>query len=621
MKDLISTIFNILRYAGRTVTVARNIIFNILFFALLIFIGVAFFSKKEVRVEPQSALLLSLAGNIVEQKQLTDPLNQLVDRALGFSQMPRETLLQDVLDAIHSAAVDQHISSIVLDLSDMGKCSPDQIRDIGSALETFKAQGKPVIAAEDFYNQNKYLLASYADKIFLNPAGVVELHGLGTYRLYFADALQKLDVNYNVFRVGTYKSALEPVTRNSMSLDARNQNSLWLEALWQEYTTGIMARRDISAATLERYTNDIASLLEQSSGDTAKLALDTNLVDALKTRQQVLSYLRGISGYSSINGGKYGFKSVSLQNYLQTIDRSYIGHESAKDAVGIIIAKGNIVPGQQPPGTIGSETLLQVIRDARNDQDIKAVVLRINSGGGSVFASEIIRRELQTLQQSGKPLIISMGAMAASGAYWIAAEADEIWAYPTTLTGSIGIFGALPTFEDSLAELGIYSDGIGTTELSSGLNLTLPLAPQIKKSIQLNVEHGYKKFLSIVARGRDMEKTQLTKIAEGRVFDGATAAKNGLVDKLGNLNDAVQSAAGLAGLTDYTARYVNARQSVSQQVFRLLRTQIYSLLQPWMNTTQLSGKMNMLADSAANLLLFQDPRGIYAHCMIHYWPP
>lgn len=621
MKDLISAIFNILRYAGKTVTVARNIILNILFFALLIFIGTAFFSKEKVRIEPRSALLLSLTGNIVEQKQLANPLNQLVDRALGFSKIPRETLLQDVLDAIHSAAVDKQISSIVLDLSDMGKCSLNQIRDIGEALETFKEQEKPVIAAEDFYSQNKYLLASYADKIFLNPAGVVELHGLGAYRLYFADALQKLDVNYNVFRVGTYKSALEPVTRNSMSQDARAQNALWLEALWQEYTAGIMARRSIPAATLDHYTNDVASLLEQSGGDTARLALEVNLVDGLKSRQQVSSYLRGISGYSSTNSASYGFKSVSLENYLQTVDRSYSGHESTRDSVGIIIAKGNIVPGEQPPGTIGSETLLQVIRNAQNDKSIQAVVLRINSGGGSVFASEIIRRELQNLQASGKPLVISMGATAASGGYWIAAEADEIWAYPTTLTGSIGIFGALPTFEDSLAKLGIYSDGIGTTELSSGLNLTRPLAPQIKESIQLNIEHGYEKFLSIVARGRDMEKEQLTKIAQGRVFDGATAVKNGLVDKLGNLDDAVQSAAGLAGLTDYTARYINTRRSVSQQVYRLLRTQIYGLLQPWVNTTQFSEKMNMVADSAANLLLFNDPRGIYAHCMIHYWPP
>ena len=461
-----------------------------------------------------------------------------------------------------------------------------------------------------------YFLASYADEIFLNPAGVIDLHGLGAYRLYFREALDTLKVNYHVFRVGTYKSALEPITRNSMSDEAKQQNSIWLDALWQEFTNDISSRRDISAQTLNLYTNNISSLLQNTQGDPAQLALETHLVDGLKTRHQLNTYLTTITGESYSNSFKY----VPFKQYLHTIERSYTARSSSsQDSVGIIVAQGNILPGDQPPGTIGSDTLLEVLENARNDEKIKAVVLRIDSGGGSVFASEMIRRELQVLRESGKPVVVSMGSMAASGGYWIAAEADEIWAYPTTLTGSIGIFGAIPTFEDSLAHLGIYSDGIGTTELSAGLNITRPLSPEIKKAVQLNIEHGYKQFLKIVAQGRQMSLDQVDAIAQGRVFAGTTAKELGLVDKLGNLEEAIQAAADLAELDEYTSYYVSGSQSVSERLRSYFQNDILSFLNRFGIATKTLSKLRTLADSTADLLLFEDPKGMYAHCLINYF--
>ncbi len=615
MKDLILTILNILKYAGKAVTIFRNFIINTLFLILLIFIGVTLYFKEERPIAFDSALLLSISGNIVEEKKVIDPLNELFNESIGFSKLPEETLLQDILDAINSAADDDRISAIVLDMRTMGTSSFNQIKDIGEALDTFKLSGKPVIAAEDFYTQNKYLLASYADKIFLNPVGVIDLHGLGAYRLYFKDALEKLKINYHVFRVGTYKSALEPITRNSMSEDAKSQNLEWLNALWNSYTEDIVERRNIDKKTIDQYTNKISDLLNEHGGDTAQLALKINLVDELKTRQELRSYLIGLTGKSHSRGFKY----VTLKEYLEQVTRSYQYNGSNGQSIGIIIAQGDILTGEQSPGNIGSDTLLRVIRKAREDKSIKAVVLRVDSGGGSVFASEIIRRELNELRNSGKPLVISMGSMAASGGYWIAAEADEIWAYPTTLTGSIGIFGAIPTFENSLAHIGVYSDGIGTTNLSAGMNISQPLNPEIKNAIQIGIEHGYEQFLDIVSEGRDIQAENLQRIAEGRVFDGITAQDLGLVDKIGNLANAIESAAELANLQNYSARYIRSSASFSEKLMQRLQNTLNSFALKVNIPDYLLAKIQFLKQSVTSITLFNDPKGLYAHCMIHYF--
>lgn len=614
MKDLIKSIFNILKYGGKAITVLRNIIVNTIFILLIVIVCFLLVKEEEPAIQKDKALLLSISGDIVDEKQIIDPISELFNEALGGSQFPEETLLQDILDGIHEAAEDSRIKAIVLDLSQMGSASFDQIRDIGHALEYFKLGNKPVIAAEDFYSQNSYLLASYADKVFLNPTGLVDLHGLGAYRLYYSDALEKLKINYNVFRVGTYKSAIEPITRNSMSEEAKLQNEAWLDALWQEYLNNIMTRRKIARETLDQYTNNITPLLRKAGGNTGELALQTGLVDELKTRQQLRSYLAEISGRSSDGSFRY----VTLRNYLKKVSRSYTSNSSSSNEIGIIVAQGNIVTGLQPPGTIGSDTMITLLRQARENQNIKAVVLRINSGGGSVFASEMIRRELLELQESGKPCVISMGSVAASGGYWISAEADEIWAYPTTITGSIGIFGVIPTFEKSLAHLGIYSDGTGTTKLAAGLDLTRPLSEDLKSSIQLSIENGYEKFLEIVATGRNIDREKLITIAEGRVFDGRTAKEIGLVDQLGSLQDAIASAAAIAGVEDYSGRYIKSTLSFSERVLKQLQLDAQSLFRQWRTNDKIAHQVEYFSKTASDLLLINDPKGMYAHWMSSY---
>jgi len=613
MKDLIKSIFTILQYAGKTITVFRNIVFNTIFIGVIILFCLVFFTGEKNEVSPNSALLLSITGDIVEEKQIIDPISELFNETLGFSRLPEETLLQDILDAIYAAADDEAISAIVLDLSKMGTGSLNQIRDIGSALEYFKMSGKPVVAAEDYYTQNKYFLACYADKIFLNPIGIVDLHGLGAYRLYFHDALEKLKVNYHVFRVGSYKSALEPITRNSMSTQAKEQNDNLLQALWQEVENEIVTRRKISGATLEEYTNSVASLLKQFDGDTAQLALQTGLVDDLKSREQLRAFLIGISGYSTAGD----FRHVGFKNYLKTVSRSY-ADTSQNNVIGVIVAQGNILTGVQPPGSIGSETMVKLLRQARNDSRVKAVVLRLNSGGGSVFASEIIRQELLELKASGKPYVVSMAAVAASGGYWISADADQIWAHPTTVTGSIGIFGAIPTFEKSLAHMGIYNDGTATAELASGLDLTQPLSPEIKQSIQIGIEHGYETFLSIVSSGRGLDRIDVERLAQGRVFDGRTAMKLGLIDKLGNLEDAIKASASLAGLQTYTAEYIRSSLSFPERLLGRLKLEATTFLGRGQQRHPLADRAEFFTDSLAGLFLFNDPKAMYAHYMIHF---
>ncbi|MEA3469305.1 MAG: signal peptide peptidase SppA [Thermodesulfobacteriota bacterium] len=617
MKNLIRSIFNIFRWIGKILTGLRIFTLNALFLVLLFFVISSLTSlspQKEPEVSSTGALVLSLSGDIVEEKQPSDPISDIINDKLGFNTLPTSTLYQDILDAIAEAAVDDNITCILLDLKSLGSVGLNQLQTIGKALTSFKASGKKVIAAENFYRQKAYYLASFADEIYLNPMGGVDLHGIGTYRLYFKDAMDKLKVNYNIFRVGTFKSALEPIMRNSMSAEAKAQNMTWLAALWDTVTTDIIRERKLSQNTIRVYTEHIASELATAGGDTARLALVTGLVDGIKTREEVRAFLIEIVGEDS----KGNFKQIKLDDYLSTISRSFVDPPASEGSIGIIVAEGAILTGKQPIGLIGGESLSELIRNARTDSKIKGLVLRIVSGGGSVFASEVIRQEILEYKKTGKPLVISMGAMAASGGYWIAADADKIWASPVTLTGSIGIFAAIPTFENTLSGLGIYSDGVGTTSLAAALNLSRPLSPLLKETISISLHHGYEQFLEIVSKGRSIDHSELSKLAEGRVFDGKSAMKLGLVDNMGTLEDAIESAASLAGLDDdYTASYIRRPRSVKEEFFQIFSGKICG----WLTSTTLSPSLlSVIARLTApirDILLFNDPKGLYAQCLIH----
>ena len=614
MRNLLRSILGIFRFIGRMLTFVRNTAFNLLFLLVILIVIIALFTGGTHRLEDNSLLVLSLTGDIVEEKQPVSSAGKLFQEMQGEPARDAETLLQDILHIIDRATEDDRIAAIQLDLKDLGNAGIDQLQAIGAALKRFRATGRQVIAAEDLYTQKQYYLAAYADLVAVNPMGGVDLHGYGAYPLYFREALDKLKINYHVFRVGTYKSAIEPITRDSMSPEARRQNALWLASLWDSYVADVTQERKIPRANIDTYTNFVDRLLADVDGDTAKLALKTGLVDRIWTRPQLQSHLAALAGTSS--GRDY--TSISSADYLRLIGPAAQGGSTALNKVGILVAQGNILPGKQPSGVVGGDTLADLIKVAREDATVKAVVLRINSGGGSAFASEIIRQELLELKKSGKPLVVSMGTMAASGGYWIAADADQIWAAPTTLTGSLGIFGAIPTFENTLAELGIHSDGIGTTPLASGLNLARPLSPQLQATIQLSVDHGYRQFLAIVQQGRKIDRQQLESIAEGRVFDGRTAQKIGLVDELGGLDEAVAAAAGLAGIADDFEPYpIRRSPSFGEWMLEKLAAE----QQAWSKLSlSMPGIVQDLhrrfSATFGPLPLLADPNGLYAYCFV-----
>jgi protease-4 len=589
------------------IMVAGNLI---LLFSLVLLVAMFVFHPK-IKVPDGAALVLAPEGNIVEQRSAIDPIARIINNLIGVPEH-KETPLQDILDAVNSAAVDDRIRMLVVSPSRLGRVGLNQLRDIGRAIEQFKESGKIVIAADDSFNQTQYYLASFADEIYLNPMGRVDLHGFGVFRLYFKELIDKLHVQFHVFRVGTFKSALEPFLRDNMSAAAKEANHQWLSRLWTTYCRDIGKQRGLTVPIINTYINSVDVLLEKTKGDSAVMALNAGLIDGLKTRRQLEDYLKSVVGE---NGSGSEFKHISLYDYLNTITPSYSTRPEKTPAVGIIVAQGNIVGGQGTVGQIGADKLIRRLQAARQDKTIKAVVLRIDSGGGSAFASELIRQELIRTRQSGKPVVISMGSMAASGAYWLSADADAILASPVTLTGSIGIFGALPTFEETLAKIGVHNDGIGTTSMAGAISPARRLPPNVSKTLQLGVEHGYRQFINIVAKGRNMPPAKVEEIAEGRVWDGKTAMEIGLVDAEGSLADAVFRAAELAGLDTTTGIYIerpssflqNLRQIGNKTFTQLLKTQ--PLLTAW---TTFPAQIR----SQLDFLYQPDPANIYAHCLL-----
>ena len=611
MKDLAAAIWNILRFIGKIIRFVRNSVINLLFLALCVLIVAAFVASKPKDLKDNSILVLDLSGDIVEEKRLDSPLGMFLEEALSSDSERPEIVLQDVLDAVQAAAKDQKIKLILLKLSGMGSAGLDQLQAIGDGLLEFRKTGKMVVAAEDLYTQKQYYLATFANTVLLNPMGGVDLHGIGVYPLYFQELIDKLLINYHVFKVGVYKSAVEPITRSSMSEEVKTQNAEWLNYLWKTYCDGVQSRKNLPDTAIAQYIGSVPVNLKAVGGDTGKLALKAGLVDRLMTRSEIRTYLKDLSGLTSGEELHY----INLQKYLGHIETSFDKKEKREDKIGIVVMEGAIVGGKQPPGVIGSETMVEMLRKVRNDDAFKAVVLRINSGGGSAFASEIIRQEILELKKAGKPVVVSMGSAAASGGYWIAADADEIWAAPTTITGSIGIFGAIPTFEKSLKKLGIYSDGVGTSPLAAGLNLTQPLSPVLKETIQLSVENGYRQFLDVVANGRKIDTAKLNTIAEGRVFSGSKALSIGLVDKLGSLDDAIQATAKRANLTHYSAEYVQRPGSFQDQLMKSLKGELLTSIAADDSLVVSFGRVLQQMRRQTGFFLADDPHHIYAQSL------
>ncbi len=612
MKKFFVFIGVLIHWLWKLLTTGSTLLVNVFFLFSLLFIFLLF-APPGIDVPDKAALVIAPAGTIVEQPTVINPISRIVNEFAGMS-LPEETLLQDILDTIDAAATDERIELIVLSLDRMERCGLNQLQVIGRYLETFRGVGKKVIAVDDSYDQGHYYLASFADEIILNPMGGVHLRGFGLFRLYMKEMFDKLAVNFHVFRVGTYKSAVEPFIRTGMSDEARAANQVWLNKAWDLFRADIAAGRKLDAEQINTYVNDMPDLLRKAGGSTSRMALEAGLVDAVKTRPELNDYLTGLVGAS---GDGSSFSQIHFQDYLRTLTPSFTSPENSPNHVGIIIARGDIVQGEELPEQISSRTLIHHIRQARDDDSVKALVLRIDSGGGSALASEQIRQELLRFQETGKPLVVSMGTLAASGAYWLSADADLIVASPYTLTGSIGIFGILPTFERSLAKIGVANDGTGTTKLAGTGDPTRPLPPELQAILQLTVEEGYNRFLAIVEKGRALPAEQVRAVAQGRVWDGVNALELGLVDELGTLDDAIGAAAVLAGLTDFTAVYIPQPGVSGRQLLRdmgmtasaLLRRDGLAQLNPLSFLRPVSGQFSFLSRAG-------DQADIYAHCLI-----
>jgi protease IV len=508
-------------------------------------------------IADKSALVIEPKGEIVEQLS-----GSAVDQALARVQgdAREETLLWDLIDALKAAKKDARISAVVLDLNSMTAGGQPTLAELTAAIKDFRSSGKKVVAHATSYLQESYYVASAADEIYLDPMGLVAIDGYDRYRTYYKDLLDKLGVEVNLFRVGAYKSAAEVYVRSDMSPEDREESLAYLNGLWFNYRKAVAESRGLTPTDISDYVNNSVPAMLAAKGNSAKVALDAKLVTGLKSSLDVERRMVELVGGDSkkteekVEADKSdageSYNSTSLEDYLRVVQAEKRARSGGKDKIGVIIAAGEILDGTQPPGSVGGETAAMLIRQARENDDVKAIVLRVDSPGGSVFASEQIYREVRAAQEAGKTVVVSMGDLAASGGYYIASSADEIWAHPATITGSIGIFGAIPTFQNTLNKLGVSVDGVGTTRLSGQLRLDRPLGEDAKVLLQSFIERGYEEFLGHVAEGRKKTRDEVHAIAQGRVWIGTDAKSNGLVDHLGLFDQAVKSAAKLAELSD-----------------------------------------------------------------------
>jgi len=582
---------------------------NILFLLLILLLVVLFSGRALEPLPAQAALILNPAGSIVEQKSYVDPMTLLLSEPLP---QEREVLLRDVIAAIRTAKDDPKITSLVMELDSLWSVGISKTGEIAAALAEFRASGKPIIAWGDSFTQSQYLLATEADTIILHPMGGVLLEGFANYKWYFADALDKLSLNMHVFKAGDFKSVADPFEGNEMPAGEKEISQRWLDSLWSQYTGKVESARTLDPGSVDTYIGSFVERLAEQDGDLAEWALGTGLVDQLLTRIEANAFLIDVVGDQDDYGN---YQGVSFEYYLER-KRPLLPGNAGVEKVAVVTAKGIILDGDQPAGRIGGDSLANLLQEAIEDDSIRAIVLRVDSGGGSAFASEIIYQRLLMAREYNKPVVVSMGSVAASGGYWIAAAADEIWATPTTITGSIGVISAFPTVDRLLDRLGIHADGVGTTPLAGALRIDRPLMPEAKALQQMVVDNLYQRFISLVAEGRNMEVEAVDAVASGRVWSGADALEVGLVDQLGGLDDAIAAAARLAQLEDYRVEYIEPQLSPRELLAKHFLGQAAGWLGSGGGLTQsIHGLTASLRSGVELLEVFNDPRGAYARCL------
>ncbi|HXK08738.1 MAG TPA: signal peptide peptidase SppA [Vicinamibacteria bacterium] len=607
---------------GRGIDVLRRLLVDVLFFGLLIGLAAAAWTAR-AKVPAGAALVVKPRGVIVEQLSTADPVERLVGQATGMGGQASETLLKDLLDAIRAAKDDGRIKALYLDLDDLSDAGLTKLRDLRRAIADFRKSGKKVIAYADGYLQPQYYLAAQADEVYVHPQGLVILEGYGRWRNFYREGLDRLGVEVHVFRVGEYKSAVEPYLRNDMSPEAKEMSRKLYGDLWRDWLADVAAARKLQPADITAFVESFPERLRAADGDLAKLALRSKLVDKLAPRDEVRKRLIDLVGEDKATKS---FRQVDVETYLRAKGGDRQGATGKGKAVAVVVAKGTILDGTQPAGTVGGDSTARLLRQAREDESVKAVVLRVDSPGGSVLASEIIRRECELVRLAGKPLVVSMGSVAASGGYWISTASDEIWAAPETITGSIGIFGLFPTVDKPLARyLGVHTDGVGTTRFSDALRPDRPLDPAVADVFQQSIDHGYEEFLARVGEARKMTRDQVDRIARGRVWSGEDAKGLGLVDQLGGLDQAVESAARRARLEKgYRVLYVEREKSLRERLVSMLAAGALDALaaagarsEPSAPASALSvaGRLRALQAEVEQLARWNDPHGVYAHCL------
>lgn len=539
---------------------SRKVFLNLLFLLFVYFVFVAFQPPETFRLKPDSTLVIRPYGNVVEQFTTT-ALDRAIEEATG--QERSETRLRDMLEAIHRAAGDSDISQLVIDPNYLRGIGLAALNDLGHALEAFRSTGKPVIALAGYLQQNQYYLASLADEIWLNPNGTIWIDGYSNYRQFYREGLEKLAVEINLFRAGKFKSAMEPYIRDDMSEEAKEAGRFWLNDLWQQYIEAVAKNRGLIVKSLQESIDDMPNQIENLDGNFAQYAMDLGLVDRLMTAPQARQELAR-RGTPDQAGDSY--RAVGMQDYLDLTESQKV-YSNAK-RIAIVVAEGDIVSGNHPAGRIGSVSTSEQLRRAARDDGVAAVVIRINSSGGDAYASEVLRLELQQVRDAGKTVVISMGNVAASGGYWMAMAADEVWASPATITGSIGVYGMIPTFGATLDKIGVHTDGFGTTEMAGKMRLDMPLDPGIGRIIQSSTERTYQQFINLVSQARGKTAEEIDELAQGRVWSGEQAAERGLVDKTGTFQDAIKASARIAGLGDsYRVVWVEPEQSTLDKLF------------------------------------------------------
>ncbi len=589
----------------------RRLVFNLVFLLILLVVIVGIATSGPRALEDNTALVINLRGPLVEQhaQGVRDAaLSQLSGTA------PKSTQLRDVLTVLDAAARDPQITRAVLLLDEFQGGGLASLREVASALQRFRASGKKVTAWSGQYEQAPYFLAAQADEVLLHPMGMVFVKGFGRYQNYYRDALDKLGISVNLVRAGTYKNFGEPFTLNGPSPETLEAMGYAYNGLWGTYLDGVEKARKLPAGSVMAVINELPQRLNAVGGDPAKLALSAKLVDGLKTRDELRTLMieRGVKDAE----GKT-FRQVSFEDYLARQKPS-----SAGDAIGVVVAEGEIVDGRAPAGQVGGLSTSDLIRKARDDKAVKALVLRVNSPGGSAYASELIRRELELTRAAGKPVVVSMGDVAASGGYWISMATDELMADAGTVTGSIGVFTLLPSVDKALEKVGVHTGGVTTTWLAGAGDPRRPLDPRFTEVLQATINHVYADFTGKAAQARKTTPDKIDAVAQGRVWTGAQAKERGLVDTLGGYADALKSAAKRAQLGENPRIVViQPEPGRAEQLLSWLSGGVRETLAGWLDAQVAPGMAPVLREARRELGWVNEltegrkPFAAVAHCL------